>query len=145
MKPILCLDFDGVIHSYDSGWNGIAIINDDPVPGACAFLVAAANVFDVAIYSSRSARVEGIAAMQFWLHKHMTDHLVDVEAGGSEQPDVHPAERAFEFVQETISWPMEKPPAFVTIDDRALTFDGTWPDMVDLVKFQPWNKKRRVA
>ena len=27
-KPILCLDFDGVIHRYDSGWKGADVIPD---------------------------------------------------------------------------------------------------------------------
>ncbi len=140
-KPILCLDFDGVIHSYESGWQGVGCISDDPVPGACDFLLAASVVFDVAIFSSRSAKVEGVAAMQAWLHRHMTNHLIDTETPADES-DVHPAERAYEFVHETISWPMEKPPAFITIDDRALTFDGMWPKMADLVRFKPWNRKK---
>lgn len=29
----------------------------------------------------------------------------------------------------------------VTIDDRALTFDGTWPPIDSLKSFQPWNKR----
>ena len=40
-KPILCMDFDGVIHSYESGWRGATIIPDVPVEGALEFLKAA--------------------------------------------------------------------------------------------------------
>ena len=139
-KPILCLGFDGVLHECESGWNGVDVISDGPVPGACAFLLEAAEKFDVHIYSSRSAKVDGIAAMQAWLHRHMTDHMCAIEA--DPDPDIHPAEKAYDFVHNTISWPMEKPPAMVTLDDRAVTFTGEWPDVPDLLSFMPWNKKR---
>jgi hypothetical protein len=122
-KSILCLDFDGVIHSYKSGWKGADIIPDPPVDGAIAFISKALEHFQVAIFSSRSGHPDGIYAMRKWLRKYW------LELGLS-------GDRELE-----IAWPKEKPAAMITIDDRALTFDGTWPDIEDLKAFQPWNKK----
>jgi hypothetical protein len=122
-KPILCLDFDGVIHSYESGWKGADIIPDPPVAGAADFIVEAQEYFTVAIYSSRSGQDGGIEAMRRYVHKL----ILEADHDGS----------AF----DAITWPTEKPPALVTLDDRALTFEGTWPSMHTLKSFKPWNKR----
>lgn len=125
MKPILCLDFDGVIHSYSSGWKGAAVIPDPPVDGALAFICEAMPHFRVAIFSTRSNQPDGIGAMRSWLEKHFKDW----------------ASNTPHSVLDEIEWPIEKPPAFLTIDDRAVMFDGTWPPIESLKNFKPWNKK----
>ena len=51
------------------------------------------------------------------------------------------SERGFHDPIEGIEWPTEKPPALVTIDDRAITFTGEWPSIETLLKFKPWNKR----
>lgn len=127
-KPALVLDFDGVIHSYTSGWEGADVISDPPVDGAMRFIWEASEHFRVAIYSSRSNQVLGRQAMKRWLTKHFLEHW----AADRTAADDKLAE---------IEWPTAKPSAFVTIDDRALTFDGTWPDIKTLQEFKPWNKK----
>ena len=38
-----------------------------------------------------------------------------------------------------IQFPLHKPSAKVTIDDRAITFTGVWPSMQTLKEFKPWN------
>lgn len=126
-KPILCVDFDGVIHGYTSGWKGAALIPDPPVPGALKFLRSATEHFRVAIFSSRSAEPEGVDAMRRYLREE-TMKIWPFSAG---QPPLW-------LIQ--IEWPTTKPSAFLTIDDRALTFTGTWPQLEDLLKFKPWNK-----
>jgi hypothetical protein len=121
-KPILCLDFDGVIHSYTSGWKGADVIPDPPVPGAMAFIREAQEHFTVAIFSSRSNQPGGLDAMKRYIALNSEiGFLYDPIAG--------------------LEWPLEKPAAMVTIDDRALTFDGTWPAIDTLKSFKPWNKK----
>lgn len=126
-RPILCLDFDGVIHSYSSGWKGARNIPDPPVPGAMAFMVDALNQgWDVVIHSSRAQYWGGIGAMRRWLRIH-ADALWHPCPAGSGLEDVRFARK--------------KPSAMITIDDRALTFDGTWPKLDALKTFKPWNKR----
>ena len=124
-KPILCLDFDGVIHSYTSGWKGAAVIPDPPVDGAMKFIAEAVNHFRIAIFSSRTNQKGGLSAMQSYMH---------IALCGEHQGDGH-------TIFELLEWPTEKPAAFITIDDRAITFDGTWPSIESLKTFKPWNKR----
>jgi len=128
-KPILCLDFDGVLHSYTSGWKGVHVADDPPVEGAVSFLVEATKHFKVAIYSSRSKSIRGRACMRRYMRKHFNVSLTF-------SPD-----HSCDLLYEELSFPWFKPSAFITIDDRALTFTGEWPAIQDLKGFKPWNKK----
>jgi len=130
-KPILCLDFDGVIHSYTSGWQGADVIPDDVTPGFFEWMDEAAQHFDIQIFSSRSNQSGGIEAMQAWLVEQRRKWRT---AGGTS-----PIEGG---TKATVTFPTEKPPALITIDDRALTFTGDWADfsIERLKKFKPWNK-----
>jgi hypothetical protein len=127
-KPILCLDFDGVIHSYATGWTGADHIHDKPVDGAMKFLTDAVEHFDVHIYSSRSNQAGGIRAMKKWVERELFAYW---GAHATVADDTFAA----------LKWPKEKPPALVTIDDRAICFDGTWPSLETLKGFKPWNKR----
>lgn len=127
-KPILCLDFDGVIHSYTSGWKGAATIPDAPVPGAMRFIWDASEKFSIAIFSSRSNQSGGRAAMIKWFREEFRKHWASDRT------------KCDDILSE-IDWPVSKPPAMVTIDDRAITFTGEWPSIEFLQAFKPWNKK----
>lgn len=137
-NPIICVDFDGVIHSYTSGWQGVDVIADPPVPGAIEWLVSHLpkpmhyengvlckfEEYDgpiVQIYSSRSKEPEGIAAMQEWLILHgLPSRLI---------------------YQGILNFPTQKPAAYLTIDDRAICFNGSFPTTDEMLNFKPWNKK----
>ena len=114
--PILCVDFDGVIHSYEHGWKGGEIYGT-VVPGFFEWLEEARKLFRVVVYSSRSANNAGIATMRTWLARQ----------NGGDEPD------GLEYV-------FEKPPAFLTIDDRAICFTGDWKALPPamLRQFKPW-------
>lgn len=153
LKPILTLDFDGVVHSYTSGWQGARRVSDAPVPGALEFIVAALNVFRVAIYSSRSHQFLGRFFMKRWLRGHL------IAVAGKDFSDTPAwwrdriAQTAFadpwgdevrwaaDVVVADILWPRCKPSSMVSLDDRAITFTGAWPDLLKLRAFQPWNKR----
>jgi hypothetical protein len=130
--PILCVDFDGVLHSYKSGWKGARNIPDLPVDGAIDWLRSLLGCpdnegigpryldFRINIFSSRSRYWGGRRAIKKWLKKYgLTKYEV-----------------------ELIDFPLMKPPAFLAIDDRVFLFQGVFPNPVELKKFKPWNKQQ---
>jgi hypothetical protein len=129
--PVLCLDFDGVLHSYVSGWKGARNIPDSPVDGAIDWLRSLLGCpdnegigpryldFKVCIFSSRGRYWGGRRAMKKWLRKWGIT----------------------KYELELIDFPLFKPPAFVILDDRAISFNGVFPEPKELLQFRPWNKK----
>lgn len=128
-KPTICIDFDGVIHSYERGWQSGEIYGT-VVPGFFEWVERVRHDFKLVIYSSRCKSQDGITAMGLWLHEQRNRWIKD---GGQR----HPTEPlAIEFAHE-------KPAAFLTIDDRAVCFRGNWsaPELQPeiLRSFKPWN------
>lgn len=114
--PTVVFDFDGVIHSYTSGWKGMANIPDPPVPGvreAIAEIRAAG--YRVVVVSTRCSELDGLVAIR----KFMDENHI--------------------FVDDISA---HKPPALVYIDDRALCFDGHPETLLNKIQeFKPWYQK----
>lgn len=120
MKQTLILDFDGVIHSYQSGWKGAAVIPDPPTDGAREAIAKLRERYVVVVVSSRCHQDGGIDAIWEWLRKHR------IEVDGVTN---------------------DKPPHICTVDDRAFRFEGDWQAVIDSVEAAsvPWNKKGLTA
>lgn len=133
-KPILCVDFDGVVHKFDLPWINEHTIVDGPVPGALRWLWKATEWFDVRIYSSRSKTEAGRAAMRYWMAMHSAEEF------GHDHPMARMEGMADRY---PIEFAAEKPAAFLTIDDRCFCFEGDWSEIppADLLNFKPWNKR----
>lgn len=114
MKKTVVFDFDGVIHSYTSGWKGVEVIPDPPVPGIKEAIDRIRENYYVVVVSSRCNSVEGIWAIMAYLNKHNI------------------------IVDDVVK---EKPPAVVYVDDRAICFDGHPETLLDKINgFAPWNE-----
>lgn len=133
-NPIICVDFDGVIHSYASGWKGADVIPDEPVPGAIEWVMDHLPIPEpisamgpdyegpeVVIYSARSSQKGGIKAMQEWFVKHGLPRCYITEG--------------------ILKFPETKPAAFLTLDDRCICFDGRFPTSEELMAFETWQKR----
>lgn len=112
-KPTVVFDFDGVIHSYTSGWRGAENVPDPVVPGIKDTIDQLRELdYKVAVVSTRCATTEGMGAVMKYLYDNGI-HVDNVMA--------------------------EKPPALCYIDDRAICFRGDAGKLVDQIQnFKSW-------
>ena len=117
MARTVVFDFDGVIHSYTSGWKGETNIPDPPVPGIQEALKEIHDAgYEVVVVSARCKTVLGRMAIENWLDMYGMTQEVDKVC-------------------------KEKPPAIAYIDDRAICFDGHPETLLKKIQnFQPWYK-----
>lgn len=157
MNKTILIDFDGVIHSYTSGWQGLTKIPDPPVDGALKFLVELYDQgYQPCIYSSRSKSWFGRRAMKKWLERKISEEigLIDlvlnpytwqlkvIACHQSMDPwEIHVVDAVHKFVYHILKFPSRKPAAYLTIDDRAICFNGTFPTMDEIEKLKPWYQK----
>lgn len=124
-RQTLAIDFDGVIHSYEKGWQGGEIYGR-VTDGFWKWVEETEPHFHLVIYSSRSKSTAGRMAMKKWLKTQW-------KASGrlGRMP-------VFVFAHE-------KPAAWLTIDDRAICFEGRWDwlSVETLQRFRPWHDNRR--
>ncbi len=133
MKTI-CLDFDGVIHSFITPWSSSDIIPDPPVPGAFNFIrFALMDGFTVYICSCRFHRQvgdkkedRGLESVFEWFCKYGGKDLIDKIGEVKESTQLF-------FV-------VKKPIADLYIDDRGFQFVGEFPSLDYIKNFKPWNK-----
>jgi hypothetical protein len=118
-RPIVCVDFDGVLHSYKTPWEGESIIRDEPIPGAIDWLIEAVKHFQVFIFSTRCNDPRGCIAIREWLVAHGLP---------------------LDVMKQIILEP-GKPSWFIHIDDRAIQFCGDWSSLDPKrlrENFKPW-------
>jgi hypothetical protein len=155
--PTVVVDFDGVLHSYESGWQGATVIPDPPVqgrwrsvfdnegiwlrdvwaPSAQEFIQMLLDAkIDVAVMSTRGDTPEGVEAMAAWFRQHDFPPLTsDTPGWDAPVAEGTPSEGSFIIVGAT------KPAAVLYIDDRAWRFDGLFPTLEEIEEASvPWNR-----
>lgn len=118
-KKTVVFDFDGVIHSYISGWQGTDVANDPIVEGIKELIEELrADNYEVVVVSTRCQTVDGRDCIFDYLDKYGV--VVD-------------------GIKAT------KPPAVCYIDDRAIQFKGDCNGLADQIRnFEPWNERRKA-
>lgn len=143
MRKKIVFDFDGVIHKYTSGWKGYAAIPDGVMPGAIeAILDYLSEGFEVHIYSSRSKSLRGRRAMKAFMMDALTEHWLTNYTHGIYADYWITNKSDLCSILGNIKWPWFKPPAWLTIDDRAIQFQGVFPGIDEINNFKPWKPDR---
>ena len=119
MKTI-CIDFDGVIHDYSKGWQGVDVF-DRPVNGAKEGTAALKEKgWTIIIYTTRN----DTPALRAWLEENSISYdYINVNPNQPEGSD------------------KGKLIANVYLDDRGILFDGNWEEAIEKTfGFTPWQE-----
>lgn len=125
-RYIIAVDFDGVLHRYDTPWIDAETIPDPPVEGAIEWLNEMATRFYVVVMTTRARTDEGCRAVKQWLQDHGANGVGSMGVG-------------------LIDVTALKPPALVYIDDRAWRFEGRFPTANEIHQAKPWHKPELPA
>ncbi len=105
-KPVVCLDFDGVLHSYSSGWKGNDVIPDPPIDGAKKAVDTLRKRYKVVVNSARCMNRKGRKAVEAFLDEH-------------------------NIVVDEVS--EHKPAAIAYVDDLGVPFQGDWDKVINRI------------
>lgn len=95
---VVCFDFDGVIHSYKSGWKSVDVIPDPPVDGIREVMQELKDAgCTMVVFTTRAVEEKGWTAVYEWCNKNKIPYDLITAL---------------------------KPPAVVYVDDRGLKFEG---------------------
>ena len=84
-KPTVVFDFDGVIHSYTSGWKGVAEIPDPPVPGIGEAIAELRQLgYRAVVVSTRCSTAEGMGAVR----RYLRDNGIEVDSVQMDLTDI---------------------------------------------------------
>lgn len=119
MTKRIVFDFDGVIHSYVSGWKGEDVIPDKPVKDIDVALKALKDEgYEIIVATTRCQTDKGRRAVIKWLKEN----------------------GIWQYIY-TVT--LEKPPAIAYVDDRAIKFDGNPFNLLyEIRNFKTWQGKK---
>ena len=122
-KRTICIDFDGVIHDYSSGWQGEDVFGQ-MIPNAdTGTSVLKQKGWTVIIFTTRKKTDE----LEKWLKEHNITYDYLNENPG--QPDGTSG----------------KIMADVYLDDRGICFRGRWDSWLvrEILDFEPWQEQQK--
>lgn len=120
MQQRIVLDFDGTIATYNGEFKSPEQIDGTPIKGTFEFIEKLIkDGYKVCISSSRMSEKSGISAIKEWFINYN-----------------------FKFESE-LEYSYGKLPAHLYVDDRAFTFNGTYPSISYVKNFKPYHERNR--
>lgn len=119
----ICIDFDGVLSDYSSGYQGEDVFGDMIKGADSATQILKEKGWTVIIYTTRPVT----DALKKWLE----DNKI-----------------SYDYINENPDQPKDsegsKLMADIYLDDRGMRFNGDWDWTIrDIASFMPWEKKRK--
>lgn len=107
-KPVIAVDFDGVIHGYSEGWKDGSIY-DSPIVGCKNALTILAKQYRILIWSTRNY-----------------DRVINGESQSNQVEDIKAYLEKHQIPYDEIYIDPNKPMCDLFIDDNAYRFEKDW-------------------